>query len=118
MMKFGTDNYLSNKEYDKLKRDDLLQCHYIKWMTVDESMRWLAVLLPWNDCVDMTGCIKRAKERMPDVQAISTINQDGIDTFYYLSPGFDEFPAEWRAVNGGPKPPMFQEAPYASENDG
>jgi hypothetical protein len=71
-----------------------------------------------GDCCDMTGCIKRAQELMPDVRAISTINQEGIDTFYYISPGFGEFPDEWRSMNGGPKPPMFQEAPYASENGG
>lgn len=114
-MKFGESNYISDEEYDALERDELLQCKYIKWITVDMKKRWLAVLLPWDDCVDMTGCIKRAQERMPDVQAISTINQDGIDTFYYLSPGFDEFDDEWRAMDGGPKPVGFQDAPYAND---
>ena len=118
MFQIGRDKWISNEEFKTLPRNEWLQCKVMEWRVINEDLNWIAVMFPWNQCCDMRGCIRRAQELMPNVQAISTINQDGIDTFYYISPGFDEFPDEWRAMNGGPKPPMFQEAPYASENGG
>jgi len=111
MIKFGSENYLSNREYDELDRDDLVQCRIIKWVVVDYDQKWLAVLFPWGNCCDMDGCIKRAKEHMPKVERISTINQNGIDTFYSK----DTYGNRWSASRRGPRPPGFETAPYSDE---
>ena len=118
MFQIGHDKWISNAEFNKLKRDDLVQCTVMEWRVIDQDMKWLAVMFPWNHCCSMSGCIKRAQQRMPDVQAISTINQEGIDTFYYkgrFSNAQPQDPDKWFASRRGPKPAGFEDAPYSDE---
>ena len=118
MWKLGYENWISNEEADKLDRDDLLQCSVFEWKIVDYDKKWLAVFFPWNHCCSMYGCIKRAQQLMPDVRAISTINQEGIDTFYYkgnVATNTQSTPDEWFSSSRGLKPPGFEHVPYSED---
>ena len=118
MFQIGRDKWISDAEFKTLPRNEWLQCKVMEWRVIDEDMNWVAVMFPWGQCCDMDGCIKAAQVRWPKVQAISTINQNGIDTFYHKGSFSDAAPQKhdkWFANSRGPKPAGFEDAPYSDE---
>jgi hypothetical protein len=118
MFQIGRDKWISNEEFKTLPRNEWLQCKVMEWRVINEDLNWIAVMFPWNQCCDMRGCIRRAQELMPNVQAISTINQNGIDTFYYKGSFSDSSPLNpdnWFSSCRGPKPAGFEDAPYSDQ---